>query len=456
VNGLSNVTFEIKAGQSMQKGWAQNRVFIRARGMLLVACLLFGLQTLGVAGTDEPIPAAIRAVLQKAEALMAKNEPEAAMEILTALEEKGEQHYLIAFTLGNCQMMTRAFHAARASYLKAVQLKDDFGPAWMNLANSYMELDQMEQAGDAFLRAYDAYGDKNPETLYYAASVYLAGNLPQKARDAFNQLMVLHPDPMKTEWLETRVHILLANNRQAEALSVMEQLARDTKGDKRKQWREFLLDQYLSLKMEKKALAHAEALTREEPGEAKSWKGLIHVNLALERYPEAVAVFEVYGRLFALSREEKKTLADLYLLTDLPRRAVQILEDLLEPSYEADLLEKLVQGYAAANHPEGALPWIEKGLAQGPGDPRLLLLKGEALFNSGKYAEALKALKAAVDREKTNGRAWLLTGYAAWYGNDFSTAVSAMKAAATFPGQRKQAEQALAELRVVSRGDAED
>jgi tetratricopeptide (TPR) repeat protein len=426
---------------------------IKDRVILITVCLLICLQAF--AETDEHVPAGVQAVLQKAEDLMAKNNLKEAIGMLLAMEEKGEKHHLIAYTLGNCHMMEKAYKAANASYLKAVQIKESFGPAWYNLANSYMELNQMDRAGDAFLRAYDAYEEKNPEILYYGASVYMAADLNKKALDAFNRLMALHPDQIKTEWLETRVHILLANDLPEEALPVMEKLARDLKGDKKKQWREFLLDQYLSLKMEKKALAHAEALTREEPREAKWWKGLIHVNLALERYPEALAVFEVYGHLFALSHEEKKTLADLYLMTDLPERAIQILEDLLGQTYDTDRVEKLAQGYVGANRPEGVLPWIEKGLKRHPGDARLLILKGEALFNAGKYAEAVKALKGAVNRDETHGRAWLLTGYAAWYGNDLSTAVSAMKEAAKFPGQRKQAQQALAELRVVSRGDAE-
>lgn len=445
----------MKSMRRMQTGQVQGRAYIFLRMFLFIPCLFFCLQTGVPAETTENVPVAVEAVLGKARILMEKNDLKEAIRILSSMEEKGEKHHLVSYTLGNCYMMTHGFQAANKVYLKSVEQHAGYGPAWFNLANSYMELDQMGLAGDAFVKAYETYEEKNPEALYYAASVYLAGDQPAKALEVVNRLMALHPDQVKTEWMETRVHILLANDREMEALPVMEQLIREIKGDKRKQWQEFLMQQYLSLKMEKKALALGEALTREEPGEPKWWKGLIHVNLALEQYSEALSVFDVYGRLFELSDEEKKLMADLYLMTGLPSPAIKILAELLSRSHDTDLVEKIARGYAAISQPKGALPWIEEALKKNPGDPGLLMVKGETLFNTGDYPEAVKALKASVDQDKTPGRAWLLMGYAAWYGNDIPTAISAMKKAAKFSGQKKAAEEVLHELKLVSRGEAE-
>jgi tetratricopeptide (TPR) repeat protein len=353
---------------------------------------------------------------------------------------------LIDFTLGNCHMTAGRHALAEAAYLKAVKKNDGHAPAWFNLAKSRMELDQLEPAGDAFLSAYDRYDAKRPDILYFAASVYLGAGRNEKAFSAFNRLVSRHPEDIDLAWRPVQVQILLALDKSTEALPVIEMLAGQMKGEKKKEWQEFLLYHYLSLGMEARAFAYAGELTRDDPLEIRWWKALAHIALNREQHKEALAALIVYGHLTPLSMEEKKLMADLFLMVDIPARAVLLLEDLIGQNPDPVLVEKIVYAYEARHQPEKALRWVAQGLRSNPEDLRLLMLKGEVLFRAKSYDQAVETFETLVKRQDREGKAWLMMGYAAWHAKDLPKAVSAMKEAAKFPQQKKAAGEALSAL----------
>ena len=411
--------------------------------ILFFSCFLYGESAPAVSGN---IPPVVQAALLKADRLMEKNQAAEAITLLISVQGEYRDHYMVLFTLGNCCMTVGRVKEANTAYLKAVSQNPGYGPAWFNLAKSHMELGQYGPAGDAFLKAYDTYENKNPEALYFAASVYLSGDQPRKGLAAFHRLSSLHPDQIQTEWQQVHVQILIANGMAREALPLIEKLVLSLHGDKQKQWEEFLLYHYLSLKMEPKALTYAESLTRKEPLEPKWWKGVIHIHLTLEQYRDALAAMMVYSRITEPSMEEKKLMADLYLMADIPSPSVTILEDLLRRSYEIALVKKLVYAASISGRPEAGLAWIEKGLAGNDHDIELLMMKGEVLLSAKDYGKAAEAYKSVIRADRNNGKAWLMLGHASWFADDPETAILAVEQARSFPKYRKEAASALAEF----------
>ena len=393
------------------------------------------------------LPFSAQRLLSRVNGLVEKNQIQAAIAQIRDFDGKGKDHFMIYYTLGNCHMLADQVRPANAAYKKAVAGNPGYCPAWYNLAKSYMELDEYAQGALAFEKAYECYDPKKPETLYYAASSYLAGDLPEKALALFKRLETQHPAAVTLEWRQVQVQILLANDRPKTALPVIEELAEKMTGAKQKEWQEFLLYHYLTLEMEKKALAYAEKLSRKDPLEPKWWKALCRISLSQDQYRKALVALEVYRHLATLDLSEKKLRADLYLMLDIPEQAVAVLEKLLEEKPDAGLTEKLVYSLTARHQTEAALSWIDKALASEPNNIKLRMLKGEVLFQLKSYRASEQAFQAVLDLDRHHGKAWLMLGYAAWYGQNIDSAIAAMEQAIKFPRQEKSAREALAGLK---------
>ena len=227
-------------------------------------------------------------------------------------------------------MTADQYTKANTAYSKAVKQNDAYGPAWYNLAKSHMELDEYQKAGDAFIAAYDRYDPKRPDILYYAASTYLAADQPAEALTVFNRLTTLHPEDIKLDWQQLHARILLANNKPAAALPIIEKLAKEMQGRKnKKNGKNFYSITISPFEMDNKALAYARNLTKTAPLEIRWWKALVQITLSMERYKEALVALTVYGHLTPLSIDEKKLMADLYLMLDIPGQSTAVLEELL-------------------------------------------------------------------------------------------------------------------------------
>ena len=429
----------------MNRTFIQIFKFLVSVRLVLVFSVVLSANWKILAETENLSASAFR-LLKRSNRLVEKNELEKAIDVLKTYEPGKADYYMIQFEIGNCYMIGKQYNEANKAYLNAIKSNETYGPSWHNLANSYLELDQYEKAANAFKTAYDRYDPKKPDILYYAASSYYAADKPAEALKTFNRLISLHPDNIKLEWQQVRVQILLANDMVKAVLPVLEQLAAELTGDKQKEWQEFLLYHYLTLEMNKNALAYVRNLTKTAPLEIRWWKALAQIALSMDRYKEALVALTVYGHLTPLSIDEKKLMADLYLMLDIPGQSTAILEELLAANTDTALIEKIVYGYTAQHKPEDALKWIEKGVSSDPKNIKLLMLKGEVLFQIKEYVEAKKTFHRVIAQDKNEGKAWLMMGYAAWYGEDLNTAISAMKQAAKFPKQKKAATDALSGL----------
>jgi tetratricopeptide (TPR) repeat protein len=419
--------------------------FKKFRSLLAVILIMWLSHPCPVLGMKDTSLSVSRAVNHSYDLLEEGRIDEAVAHLLST-QKKGHDHYLLHFALGNCYMQAGQYAVATKEYLLSVEKAPEYAPAWFNLAKSRYELKDYEKAAKAFISAYDLASEKNAADLYYAGISFLTADLPGKALDVFDRLMTSHHEEIKPEWKAAKVHILLALERNREALPLIVELAITTDGALKKQWQETLLYQYILLDMNDKALSYAEKLTREDPMEPRWWKGLSHLNLNRGRHREALVALTVCGHLTPLKREEKKLMADLSAAVEIPALSVEILMDILLEKWDADVVKAVVRNFVSLHQPDKALEWVETGLSKGPVDADLLMLKGNILFVEKDYAGAASVFEKMTRQGDVSGRPWLMLGYAAWNMEDIETAYRAMKRATTYPRQQKEAEKALQSL----------
>jgi tetratricopeptide (TPR) repeat protein len=268
----------------------------------------------------------------------------------------------------------------------------------------------------------------------------------RRSIDAFERLMAAHRTAVKPQWKENLVHALVADQQQKRALPYIRQLAHIYTGDKQIQWQEILLYQYLKLNMRTEALAYAHTLTRQAPAIARWWKGLAHIQLNDGRYKDALAALTVYSFLQPLTMEEKKLLADLNLQLGIPVKAAPVYETCLQEQSDNKLLRRLALAYRQLGRPDTALERIAAFQASAK-DVELTLLKAELHFLLKQFDKAAAAYrKAAQNKGKHVGRAWLMAGYAAWQMDDIAASKKAFAKARGHDRQKKAATVALRQL----------
>lgn len=435
--------------------------------LLAVLRYLFGLFTIIIMGLLIPvishgsqtndIPLSARMVVYRAQKLMEENKFAEATEALEKFQRrskelkpgepdtKGYRHYLVDFTLGNCCLMTKNYPEADTHLRAAVAAKPDFNSGWMNLAKCCYEMQEHARAGHAFLKGYETAQEKAPETLYYCAVCFMTAGDNQKALGLFHRLLKEHVAGIKLEWKEAFVQAYLACDQPRKALPFIEELSEKTEGKKQNQWKEIRLHQYISLDMKTKALEYARRLIREYPLESNWWKGLAHLHLNENRYRPALVALSIKGFIEPLTAREKRIIADLNMALEIPVEAVRFYERIAEDKFDSDVAYRIVQGYLRLHRPEKALKWVEKGLLEEK-NPRLMLLKGDLLYELERYREAAVAFETAA-REKINpGRAWLMAGYSAWNMKDPVRTRRAFKHAARYSRQKQAALKALRQL----------
>lgn len=361
--------------------------------------------------SEENIPVGARIILNKAQKLYEAGKLEEAIKVLSAFQNKknnvnikiskkrGYSHYYIDYALGNYFLMNASPQQAIPHYQEATRKKKDFTDAWLNLAKSHYDLDQMKPAGDAFLKGYKTASPGNPQNLYYSAICYATAMNYSTAYDVFSNLLKNHSKTIKLEWKESLVQILHALNKTTEALPYIEELAKKSIGKKQKKWREICLSQYMSLKMEKKALNYVKWLTRVDTLEPKWWKALAHMNLHKDKYEDALVALLAYSFLTNLSPSETLLIADIQLTLGIPDQAVKFYEKLLKKSLKPEIIKKIIHAYMQQYDHDTAMHWIEKSL-KNEIQPDLLMLKGNILLETGKYTEAKRAFQKASKYKK--------------------------------------------------------
>jgi tetratricopeptide (TPR) repeat protein len=339
---------------------------------------------------------------------------------------------------------------AIAAYGHSVARDPNHTYAWLNLAKANYEIANYAEAGRCFDRGYETDPKKKPKHLYLSAAAYLMAGDHHRSIGLFERLMAAHPAAMTPAWKENLVHALMAADMQRRALPYIRELADVYTGDKQIQWQEILLYQYVKLDMRAEALACVRMLTRRTPTIAKWWKALTHIQLNDSQYEEALAALTIYSFLSPLTIDEKQLLADLNLQLGIPVKATPVYEACLQEKPDKKLLQHLVLAYRQLGRPDTALERFD-AFQINPEDADLMLLKGELHYQLEQFDKAAVAYrKAARNKGKHVGRAWLMAGYAAWQMDNIAASKKAFAKAREHTRQKRAATAALRQLARVS------
>lgn len=427
--------------------------------ILAVAAATFFPLEKSLAQGDQKMPVSVQRLLIKVRTAMDKNDYAAAVKLIQADQAKSESnapcsHPIVCLALGNCFLMQKEMAHAESAYLTALSLDKNYLDAQVNLAKVYTDSNRTAKAAEAFLAAYKLSDPRNPKYLYYAAVMALTDGKTQTAIRRFESLFSAHPDRVTRQWRENYANALVTARQWKKAAPVIRDLIAQSKGDSRIKWQEALLQIYLTINDTGKALDLAGTLSRQAPSEARWWKALVHIRLTRGEYAEAFEDLIIYSFVTPLTRQEKKLFADLSLQLNLPARAARMYETLLagpagekpSPSRHRQMIDRLVYAYRQMGRGDKALAVLNR-LDPQAGNPELLLLKGDVLYETKNYKAADKAFRsAALKNCSQKGQAWLMAGYAAWQCNDIVASRSAFERAAQYKRHRKDALAAIAQL----------
>ncbi len=408
---------------------------------------------------DQKMPVSVQRLLIKVRTAMDKNDYAAAVRSIQADQAKSESnapcsHPIVCLALGNCFLMQKEMAHAESAYLTALSLDKNYLDAQVNLAKVYTDSNRTAKAAEAFLAAYELSDPRNPKYLYYAGVMALTDGKPQTAIRRFESLFSAHPDRVTRQWRENYANALVTARQWKKAASVIRALVAQSKGESRIKWQETLLQIYLTINDTGKALDLATTLSRLAPSEARWWKALVHICLARGEYAEAFDDLIIYSFITPLTRQEKKLFADLSLQLNVPARAARMYETLLagpagekpSQSRHRQMIDRLVYAYRQMGQGDKALAVLNR-LDPQAGNPEILLLKGDVLYETKNYKAADKAFRsAALKNCSQKGQAWLMAGYAAWQCNDIVASRSAFERAAKYKRHRKDALAAIAQL----------
>ena len=416
-------------------------------------------QEKALAQADQKMPMSVQHLLIKVKAAMDKNDYASAVKLIKADQAKSERktpcsHPTVCLALGNCFLMQKNLGSAESAYLAALSLDKTYLDAQVNLAKVYADTNRNAKASEAFWAAYQLSEPKTPKYLYYSAVMALTDGNPQTAIRRFESLFAAHPSQVTREWRENYANALVTAQQWKKAAPVVRDLIAQSKGEPRVKWQEVLLQIYLTISDTGKALDLATTLSRRTPSEARWWKALVHIRLTRGEYADAFEDLIIYSFITPLSRQEKKLFADLSLQLNIPARAARMYETLItesagqkaSPNQTRQMINRLVCAYRQMGRSDKALAVLNR-FDPKAGNPELLLLKGDVLYESKDYKAADKAFRTAAQKNcSQKGQAWLMAGYAAWQYNDLVASRSAFKQAAQYKHQRKDALAAIAQL----------
>ncbi|MBM9520786.1 tetratricopeptide repeat protein [Desulforhopalus vacuolatus] len=401
----------------------------------------------GMALADKKYPPVVGIALSKAVPLMRQKQYAEATAILQqALGEKGGTHEEIYLQLGNCAMLQGTFSLAVQHYKEALKGDDTAVSLWLNLGKAQYQLKHFAGAGDSFQQAWDRASpqEQKADILFCLATAWrMAGN-GGKAVVAFEKLFQLYPKKVTSAWREQYIHALMESEQIKKALPLIRQMIATSSGKMKMQWQEILLSQYVELQMYSQAETLARTLTEADPGEVKWWKALAHLQLAAGRMEQALAALIACSYLEPLDAQELTLLADLYMETNVPGKAAPLYRQLLQRKYRQRTLQRLVVALHREDKDETALKVLQQYREETVKSASLLQLEGEIRYGRREFFQAAEAYRVAAGlKGHQKGRCWLMAGYSALQGKDWSAARQYLHKASEFKRQKKPAWSAL-------------
>lgn len=412
---------------------------MRTLFVLFFLCMPFAAAALAA-----DLPLETQRLLGKAAPLMErKNYAQAARILDEGLARQEARHTESWCALANCRLMLAERQDAIYAYNQALHLDPKNTRAWQGLARAQYENKNFKEAGRAFAQAY-VTGKKDADVLYNSAMAYLMAGSYKDAISQFDKLFQGHPKAVKNEWREHYIHALVAGGQGKKALPLVRKLVDSSSSAEKLPWQELLLHQYVKLGMYQEARQYARELTDADPGAPRWWRALVHIQLAAGRMEDALAALLACSHVTRLKPEEQRLMADLYMQTGIPAKAVPLYHKHLSAGdRQKRSLRPLVMAYRQLGQDEKALALLEQ-YRQATDDASLLMLQGELCYGLKRYQDAAASFRQASQKQgQHQGQAWLMAGYAALQMKDTENGLYALNQASRFDSQKKQAQSLL-------------
>jgi len=313
-----------------------------------------------------------------------------------------DDNYLVRYYLA--LSYTQAGEPAKAldHFQACVAADSTFAPGWAKLAETAYNLGSFRIASSAFMRSYALDVQKPPELLYYAAAAYYLGGEPAKAVPMLQDLVSGSHGRPKMEWFRT---LLAACSGAGEVEAGKEAASR-------------MLDQYAD--------------------DPDAWHVVFQFFASIKEYREAVLALTIQGFLRPLSRDEGRTLGDLYSAIGVPAQASVYYERSIGETAPPQDFERLASVYLASYDLGSALETITRALRKEP-TARLYSLLGDLHLTERDFGEAYDAYAKCAEMDSTRGRTYLMMGYCAYELGKGRDAIANLERAAKFPDQEKTA-----------------
>lgn len=355
----------------------------------------------GVKVPDMP-PRTHRTVYKAQQSIKQKAFKKACTDIKTFLHKHPEDdHYLLEFTWGNALALSGRYLEAAQHYKKALDLYNEYGPAWQNLGRVYVKMRKYAMAGNCLAKACEFANKKDTECRYNAGLCYLMAGMPKKAFPYLKDIVTENKTYWKPEWLKA------------------------------------YLDCCIDLKQENVSNI-IEVLINRYGNRPETWKILGNFYLRKNDYKNALACLTVHSYFTPPDTREAILLGDLSSLTGLPAKACEYYRMALKHKDNPTVRRKLANAYIKAHMYDKAVTTL-KNLSVSKPSPKILSLIGDLYYQEAKFKKACKAYKQAVKFGRKTGRIMLMIASCAIHMKNPDLAKKALSEAAHFPGYRKKA-----------------
>lgn len=349
-----------------------------------------------------------REAIYRAQQAMEKGDHDKARAILDDFIKNHPKadHPKLFYALGNALYLGGNPASAYETFQTGLRKAPGDADLRLNLAKTAYELGKYAEAGSLFETAYEKGGRKDHGLLEHTAAAYYQADAPEKAKALLEPLLHAiksRPDPS--------------------LLKVYVQACIDLEA-----WDE--------------AETAVERLLKRTPGAVDYWELLAQIRLQRGEHKAAASALAILYSLRTPTPEELDDLADIYLYTGAPLKALRVLEQRYGENRTAEENERLARIALEAGRTDQAFRFLDEAIAAEPTAVRYFEM-GRMLYERGQWRQAMESFEASVKLSPENPLAHLLIGYCAMEEENAERAEAAFRAAAVDPAYADEAGQAL-------------
>lgn len=317
---------------------------------------------------------------------------------------------------------------------------------YISLASCYYQQKEYIKGARLFLKAYQLSKQSDTESLYNAGICFYLAKNKTKAYELVKNAIEKNK---RIDWVKTYVSILVELEKYKEALPYAVYLSESNIDDK-KTYQELRIQIYMSLKDFKTAEKYLMSILDSDLTEFKWWNYLFNIDLARQKYKDALAVLFLKSYLTDLTDDEKKIMGDLFVQLDIPIKAVDFYKKIQSKDDYKGIYLVLARCYMGLGDLDNALFWINKACDKNK-NYETYLLKGQILCELKRFKEAVDAFIYASKLTKKPGYSYLMAGYAAYFLKDFHLAKKYFLKATEDNRYKKEAKELIRQISLLAK-----